>query len=146
MTIRQGEKFRSIEVRLGPDEQGPLLTESGTDGSVPLSTTRLAAGGALIGVGVAGLAGFTWLGLAARSGESDLESCSPACSEARVSSVRTRYVLSNVSLGVGVAALGAAAWILFSGSSPDSLAEPADTGVAIIADGEGARAAFSGRF
>ncbi len=147
VTIRQGEKFKSIEVRIGPDEQGPLLTESGTDSSVPLSTTRLAAGGTLVGVGVAGLVGFTWLGLTARSQESELEDeCSPACSDARVSSVRTRYVLSNVSLGLGIAALGGAAWVLLSGSSPSALAEPADTGMAIIADGEGARAAFSGRF
>jgi hypothetical protein len=147
VTIRQGEKFKSIEVRLGPDEQAPLLTESGTDGSVPLSTTRLAAGGTLVGVGVVGVVGFTWLGLTARSQESELEDeCSPACSKARVSSVRTRYVLSNVSLGLGVAALGTAAWVLLSGSSPNTIAEPADEGIAIIADGEGARAAFSGRF
>lgn len=146
VTIRQGEKFKSIAVLIGPEEQAPLLTESGTE-STPLSSTRLAAGGSLIGVGVVGLAGFTWLGLTARSKESELEDdCSPACSKARVSSVRTRYVLSNVSLGVGVAALGAAAWVLLSGSSSNTIAEPADEGIAIIADGEGARAAFSGRF
>lgn len=147
VTIRQGEKFKSIEVRVGPEEPAPLLTEGEAGASAPMSTTRIAAGGTLIGVGVAGLVGFTWLGLTARSEETDLkDGCSPGCSDARVSSVRTRYVLANVSLGVAIAALGGAAWVLLSGSSSDSIAEPADSGIAIVADGEGARAAFSGRF
>jgi hypothetical protein len=147
VTIRQGEKFKSIEARVGPEEPASLLTEGEYGASAPLSTTRIAAGGTLIGVGVAGLVGFTWLGLTARSEETELQDgCSPACSDARVSSVRTRYVLSNVSLGVAVAALGGAAWVLLSGGSSASIAEPADSGIAIVADGEGARAAFSGRF
>lgn len=147
VTIRQGEKFKSIEVQVGPDDPAPLLTEGGAAGSAPLSSTQIAAGGTLIGVGVAGLVGFTWLGLSARSEETELkDGCSPECSDARVSSVRTRYVLSNVSLGVAVAALGGAAWVLLSGGSSASIAEPADSGIAIVADGEGARAAFSGSF
>src|SRR5688572_24356238 len=101
--IRQGEKFRAIDVRLGGDAPGlpPLSPES--PGSAGLSPTRLAAGATLIGVGLVGLGGFTWLGLKARSGESDLSDCSPACSKARVDTVATRYTLANVSLGVGVA-------------------------------------------
>jgi len=147
VTILQGEKFKSIEVRVGPVEPAPLLTEGGDGASGSLSPTRIAAGGTLIGVGVVGLVGFTWLGLSARSEETEMqENCSPACSDARVSSLRTQYVLTNVSLGVAIAALGGAAWVLLSGSPSASIAEPADSGIAIIADGEGARAAFSGRF
>lgn len=146
LTIREGQKFRPIDVRFQTDP--PHLPPLGAEraGTGALSTERIAAGASLIGVGVAGLAGFAWLGLEARSGEEDLDVCSPRCSEERVESVRTRYILSNVSLGVGVLALGGAAWVLLSGSSPNDVAQPADGGIAIAAGTQGALASFSGSF
>lgn len=144
LTIRQGEKFRPIDVRLGAEagDLPPLSAEAA--GS--LSSSRLAAGATLIGVGLAGLGGFTWLGLKARSAESDLASCSPDCSRARVDTVETRYVLANVSLGVGVLALGGAAWVLLTGGPSGTVAQPVDGGIAVFADSEGGMATFSGHF
>ena len=146
LTIQRGEKFRSIDVRIGPAATGEDQA-GGANGSKSKVTGRWMAGASLIGVGVVGLAGFTWLGLSARSMERELqkENCEPECSKARVDALRTRYVLSNVSLGVGVLALGGATWLLLSGSASDGVARP-DQGLAIGADAHGAFAQYSGRF
>lgn len=146
ITIRQGEKFRSVDVQIGPLEPSPAIANAESGPSMSLSSTRLAAGASLLGVGAVGLGAFTWLGLKARSEEKDLEPCRPGCPDKQVDSVRSRYVLANVSLGVGIAALGAGAWVLLTGSSSTDVAQPADGGIAIVADSDGARAAFSGRF
>ena len=84
------------------------------------------------------------LGLRARSGEEDLKSCDPACSDGAVESVQKRYLFANLSLGVGVAALGAATWLLLTAPSGDASA--GDHGLAIGAYHEGAFATYSGRF
>ena len=107
LTIQRGEKFRSIDVRIGPAATGDEQA-GGANGSKSKVTGRWMAGASLIGVGVVGLAGFTWLGLSARSMERELqkENCEPECSDARVDAMRARYVLSNVSLGVGVVGVG----------------------------------------
>lgn len=131
--IKQGEKFHSLEVHLEPAP--PPLTPPPTDAaSVPAAWDgRLAAEATLVGVGVAGLVGFTWLGLNARSHESDLKECRPGCSTGRVDSVRKRYLLSNISLGVGVVALGSATYLLLTGSPSKALAEPRDLGLEFLA-------------
>ena len=152
LTIRRGEKFRSIEVQIGEvaPESGVASLELDTDDGLALSPERLALSLSLIGVGTAGLVGFTWLGLSARSGEDELKECSPGCSQGRVDGVEVRYVMSNVSLGVGALALGAAAWVLFSapsgGQPTEEVLEPSEDGLAISAGPDGAFAAFSGRF
>ena len=110
LTIARGEKFRSLDVRLGP---GSADGSSASDGG--LSTAQLASGLSLVSVGAAGIVGFAWLGTKARSQERDLTECSPRCSEGRVDRVRKRYVLANVSLGAGVLALGGATWLFLSG-------------------------------
>lgn len=145
LSIEQGEKFRSIEVKLGqpPPDVPSVRSPARASG---MSRARLAAGVSLIGVGVLGVSGFGWLGLKARSDEKDLEACKPTCSEGSVDAVQTRYVLSNVSLGVGVAALGLATWVLLT--APAAL--PPDRsrleGWALGATEGGAFAAYSGRF
>lgn len=68
---------------------------------------------ALGAIGVVGGAGFVYFGVRAKSGETDLERCSPDCSQAHVDDVKRDYVWSNVSLGVGLAGLVAAGlWLL----------------------------------
>jgi hypothetical protein len=132
--IKEAEKFRSIDVHLesAPPPDTALPTAKGAERAAA-GSGRLAVEATLIGVGVAGLGGFTWLGLNARSRESDLKECRPACSPGRVDSVRKRYVLSNVSLGVGVVALGSATWLLLTGSPKKALAEPRDLGLEFLA-------------
>jgi hypothetical protein len=127
--IEPTDKFKLVTVEL-PDAD--LLRQRALASEAPppapsRSPVRLIAGASLAGLGVAGLAAFTALGLDARAEEKDLRTtCRPNCSEGAVSSVRTRYTLANVSLGVGVAALGAAAFVLLTGKSsspPDPSAQ-----------------------
>jgi hypothetical protein len=146
LTIARGEKFRAIDVKIGSRPTLALPTAASAQGDSGISSERLAAGVSLIGVGVAGLAGFTWLGLKARSHEEDLKGCKPNCSDGFVESVETRYLLANVSLGVGVAALGAAAWVLLTGSAAEAEPAQAAEGFAIGLDRQRAFAAFAGRF
>jgi hypothetical protein len=146
LTIAQGEKFRAIDVVIGSAPTLALPPASAAKEDHSDSTDRLVASGTLIGVGLVGVAGFVWLGLRARSGESVLKRCDPECSDGRVDSVGKRYLLSNVSLGVGVASLGVATYLLLSGGSRDDVAEPVDRGLAVGADAGGAFASYTGRF
>jgi len=146
LTIQRGEKFRSIDVQFGAAPPSAALPTAATEAPTSTPSGRWVASASLIGVGVAGLVGFTWLGLKARSGEKDLDDCKPECSEGSVSGVRSRYVMANVSGAVGVIALGAATYLLLTAPSSDDVAQPADEGLAIGADSGGAFASFSGRF
>jgi hypothetical protein len=69
------------------------------------------------GVGVAGMAGFTYLGLSGMADRSDLNRCKPYCDPSAVDRARLKLTLADVSLGVGVASLGAAVWLFFSNRS-----------------------------
>jgi hypothetical protein len=147
LTIEQGQKFRAIDVVIGspPTLALPPAPEASSPGASG-SSERTVAAATLFGVGVIGVTGFTVLGLRARAGEEALEGCKPNCSDGRVDSVKTRYLLANVSIGVGALALGAATFVLLSGSSDDAVADRADRGLAIGADTTGAFASYSGRF
>ena len=61
------------------------------------------------GLSLAALGSFTYFGLSGRGMERALsDECSPRCSDARVDSVRTQYVIADVSLGIAVVSLGIA--------------------------------------
>lgn len=146
VNIREGEKFRAVNVMLEPS---PLVSGVAPSSRAPESSGfdgRLAAGGTLIGVGVIGLASFTWLGLKARSDENELKECSPFCSKARGDSVLARYWMANVSGGVGVLALGAATWLLLSGPSEPSATVSDLAGLSIVAGSDGAFASYEHQF
>jgi len=148
VTIREGEKFRAIDVQLEPSlPASPRApTEQSTSGFG--SDQRLALGGTLIGVGVVGLGAFTLLGLKARQDERELErlGCKPDCGKAFVQSVRTRYLLTNISLGVGVLALGSATWLLLSGPSKPSSPISDLAGLSIVAGSDGGFASCTQQF
>lgn len=146
LTIEQGQKFRAIDVEIGSEPSLALPPASESSSAASGSSERAVAAATLIGVGLVGVASFTVLGLRARSGEEALERCKPNCSEGRVESVEMRYLLANVSIGVSALALGAATYLLLSGPSNDSVADPAERGLAIGADTTGAFATYSGRF
>jgi hypothetical protein len=60
-----------------------------------------------------GGAGFVYFGVTAKHGESDLERCTPNCSQARVDDIKQDYLVSNVSLGISLVGLvGAGLWLL----------------------------------
>jgi hypothetical protein len=147
LTIEQGQKFRAIDVVIGaaPTLALPPARETSSPGGSG-SSERTVAAATLLGVGLIGVTGFTVLGLRARAGEEALDGCKPNCSDGRVDSVKMRYLLANVSIGVGAVALGAATYLLLSGSSDDTVADPADRGLAIGADATGAFASYTGRF
>jgi hypothetical protein len=149
LTIREGEKFRAVDVMLEPSALSAGAASSSNGSSVASASNfdgRLAAGGTLIGVGVVGLASFTWLGLKARSDESDLKLCKPFCSKAQGDSVLARYWMANISAGVGVLALGAATWLLLSGPSQPSSPVSDLAGLSIVAGSDGAFAAYEHQF
>lgn len=119
--VTEGEKLEPRDVileslvRLEHDDAlmpaGPIGGESdGMRAAGPaLSPWPLALGA----IGVVGGAGFVFFGVRAKSGETDLEGCSPDCSQSHVDDVKRDYLWSNVSLGVGLAGLvGAGLWLL----------------------------------
>jgi hypothetical protein len=67
------------------------------------------------GVGVVGVAGFTYFGLKAHSDLSHLrQTCAPFCAPSDLSTVKHEALAADVSLGVGVVALGVAAYSFFA--------------------------------
>jgi hypothetical protein len=148
VTIREGEKFRAIDVQLEPSLPAPSSAQHERGSSAFGPDQRVAVGGTLIGVGVVGLGAFTLLGLKAREDEKELErqNCKPYCGKAFVESVRTRYVLSNISLGVGVLALGSATWMLVTGFSKPSTTVSDLAGLSIVAGSDGGLASYSHSF
>jgi hypothetical protein len=69
------------------------------------------------GVGVLGIAGFTYFGLTGRSAESDLaHSCAPRCSDEQRQGVLRDYRIADISLVAGIVAIGIGAWLLVASS------------------------------
>lgn len=69
----------------------------------------------LLGIGVAGLAGFGILASIGRAKQTDLEnSCQHHCTDSDLSPMKTTYLVGDISGAVGVAALIGAAVVFFS--------------------------------
>jgi hypothetical protein len=67
------------------------------------------------GVGVVGLGVFTAFAISGHTEKERLvASCAPACDDAQVNGVKTRYIAADVSLGVGVVSLAIAAYLFLS--------------------------------
>jgi hypothetical protein len=114
--ISRGERYlQSVELVPLPNE--PMAGHEAA--SLPPTARRSAALPAVFGgLAVVGLASFAVFGTRGRSAESTLQTtCSPHCSEAQISSVRTQYAIADVSLGVGLASLGLAAYFAFRPST-----------------------------
>jgi hypothetical protein len=142
--IARGERNRLIQVELEP------VAASRAPGTAPVvarAERSLLLPGLFAGIGAVGVAGFAGLGAWGHSQENELEgSCSPHCSEARVSEVRTKYLLADVSLGVGVASLALGAYFFFSQGSGDAQARGRAPQVAVVASSKGASLAYGGSF
>ncbi|HEU5056308.1 MAG TPA: hypothetical protein VFU21_07275 [Kofleriaceae bacterium] len=100
------------------------------------------------GVAVAALAGGVAFGLAAKSGESDLEDdgCGTevVCSESRIDSVERKALLADVFYGTAVVAAGAAVFIQLRWGT--ARREPAPVSVGPTSDGAGAALHIGGAF
>lgn len=80
----------------------------------------------LLGVGIAGLAGFGVFGGLGRAKQTDLEnSCKPHCTDSELRPMKTDYLIGDIGLGVGVASLAAAAIVYFTRSEEKPSPTPA---------------------
>jgi hypothetical protein len=118
--IARGERNRLIQVQL--ESSAPRLPPPPEPAPLPPASRRsLLLPGVFAGVGGLGVVGFAALGAWGRASEDELETtCSPRCSESRISGVRTKYLLADVSLGVGVASLGLAAYFAIAGEATEA--------------------------
>lgn len=157
LVLRVGERNRRVEVQFSPKLVGagpdappapsgdsdtqPEPDTGGSKGGVPAATWILG------GVGVLGLAGFTYFALDGSKKEDDLKQCKPSCPEDDVQAARTSYLLGDVSLGVGVLALAGAAYFYFaSGPSKEKASGGAPLWVDVRPSSRGATGVLTGRF
>jgi hypothetical protein len=142
--VARGERNRLIQVELEPS------AAARAPAAAPAAARQqrsLLLPGLFAGIGAVGVAGFAGLGSWGHSQENELKgSCSPHCSDARVSEVRTKYLLADVSLGVGVASLALGAYFFFSQGSGDAQARGRVPQVAVLASSQGASLAYGGAF
>ncbi|MBI3203212.1 MAG: hypothetical protein HYZ29_16860 [Myxococcales bacterium] len=152
LLLRVGERNRRVEVQFSPtlagggggDERRPAQGDSGP--AEPAGAGVPAATWVLGGVGVLGLAGFTYFALDGRKKEDDLAACKPNCASDDVSAVRTSYLLGDVSLGVGVVALAGAAYFLFTAPSKPAAGRAAPLFFDLRASSRSAGGTLTGRF
>lgn len=124
LVLREGERNRRVEVVFGDDGASVQTIEG--EASASLMPAYV-----LLGVGVVGVAGFTYFGLDATSQRDDLEkSCKPSCSQKQVDELESSELLADISLGIGLMSLGAAAYLLLTASGDDEVSG-ADTAVAV---------------
>ena len=101
------QRKRTLDLRAGAVEsmRVDLARPEETWGPPPAAWVAFAVGGA----------GFTTLAIAgglARAGMSELDACTPWCTEDDVTTTRTQAIVANVGLGVGIAGLVAGAIVL----------------------------------
>jgi hypothetical protein len=97
----------------------------------------------LLGLGVVGLGGFIGLGLSGKAEQRHLErTCSPNCTDADLSTMKSRYLVADISLAVGVGSLvGAAILYVFRPPRP-----PAESVGLTLLPGGGSMAFLGRRF
>lgn len=145
LTLRAGEKNRKIAVAFRRPAATEPAAPSPSPGSPPKEppASQPAQGRSVLpfvfaGVGVVGLAGFTFFGLDAGKKKSELDDrgCKPACPKSDVDAVKRDYLFANVSLGVGAIGLGVATYLFMQKPKTESAAFIAPTsggGVAGVA-------------
>jgi hypothetical protein len=125
----EGQKLRQQALTLHPVTDTPSAAGPAAPTAAAGSNTAARRFTVVQWVGasgaIAGGLGFTYFGLKARAGDSDLGACSPTCSKGAVADVKRNYLAANVSLGLGLVGLAVAAVHYFTqGSSPALNAAP----------------------
>jgi hypothetical protein len=119
--IREGERNRIIEVKVGTPQEGDaspkptadaadLLAKSGERGMV----MRYLPYG-MAGLAVLGAAGFALFAIEGSNQRGELErSCSPYCRASQVDDVKTKYALADTCLAVGLVSAGVATYLFLT--------------------------------
>jgi hypothetical protein len=128
--LREGEHLREVGITLEPAAAAPKPASAAHPPPSPPATAppgQAAPAHAdpmpwvFAGIGVVGLASFSFFSLSGRSKQNDLETCAPNCDRSRqgdYDAMKRDYLIGDISLGVGVASLAAGAvWLLESRSS-----------------------------
>ena len=150
--LSEGESARAVIVTLAPVAVNePAIVVPAPPPPVaeaPVTerdTFRVPTGAWVLGgVGVVGLAGFTYFAVSSKKKYDELEqSCAGACTPEQTEPGRRDAVIADVALGVGIGALiGATTWGLLSWRR----AHTGSTSIAIAPTARGAIAGVCGRF
>jgi hypothetical protein len=116
--LRTGERNRAVlaTMETAGTSDKPEKKDDARSSSVP------AASWVFGGLGVLALGGFgTFAVLGAQEKARLRTACSPGCTDADVSALRTDYLVADISLGVGIVALGLATYFLLTNERPTSV-------------------------
>lgn len=115
LKFAKGDK-KADPVKPDPDPTPPKVEDHPT----PVATW------VLLGVGVAGLAGFGVFALSGSSKKQALDdsNCKPACAQADVDAAKRSFLLADVSLGVGLVSIGVAIALYATRGPSEKPAEP----------------------
>jgi hypothetical protein len=147
--LAEKEKSRLINIT-GTAPVAELPPEDAAEPSEERPAFKVPTGAWVLGgVGILGLASFTYFGLSAKSELDDLEQpkpdgCSPDCTDDDTVAGRRSALIADISLGVGAASLvGAVTWTLVAWKRNKSASEKS---VAFVPNGTGGSVTLSGRF
>jgi hypothetical protein len=106
--VAEGEHNRLLELSLRPLESTPDARPGPPETSAAIPIAAWFAGG----VGVVGVAGFTYFGLRALADIHTLkQTCAPYCSDDQIAPAQAKRLAADVSLGVGLIGFGIATWL-----------------------------------
>ena len=141
IVVREGEKSRVVTVSWAKVVASPEA--GGERGPAPAAGANTAAW-AFGGLGAASLVTFGVLGIHGVTRRSDLEKeCFGRCSQSKIDSVKTEFLIADVALGVGIVSVGIATVLFLKGGSAE---KPAHASFGVAPQRDGAAASLSGRF
>lgn len=150
--VKEGKKSQSIEVELAPAETGggePGGGDTGASVSTKDASDKTLAY-VLLGVGVVGLGGFAYFGLAGNAEKDDLACAdTKTCTDEELSPIEQKYLFADISLGVGVVSLGVGTYLLLTsgkGAQKPAPAESAAVRFDVVPSRSGGFARVSGQF
>lgn len=128
VVIREGEKNRLVEVRLGKGEDAAQAAPSPreparTEPSPPAESEGPPAGAYVAsGVAIAGLGTFAGFAIAGNAEKNALEGCAPSCGASerdRYDAMKRSFLIADVGLGVSAVSAVVAAILFVSGGSTE---------------------------
>jgi hypothetical protein len=144
LVIVEGERGRVITVRASAPPRAPAASVPAVEEHpAPARASRFTPlTFTFAGVGLVGLAGFTYFGLTAQGDLSHLrETCAPSCTSSQLDSVKREALFADVSLGLGVVAVGLAVYTLVAHRAPAAATtahldlKPAPGGAVVVLGG-----------